>query len=149
MSATTSPPRTPAATRRGARALAVAGAAAAALAIWAVAVVAGVRLDVHQNGAVTEVGPAAVAGVALAAGLAGWAALAILDRTAPRRARTVWTALAGIVLVLSLAGPVTAAATPAAMVVLLALHLAVGAVLIFLLPARRRPGRGEVPARTE
>ncbi|MEV6986885.1 DUF6069 family protein [Sphaerisporangium sp. NPDC051017] len=111
------------------RASSVAGAAAAALALWTLAVpVGGIALDVRLGGAVQPVGAGAVAAAALGAGLAAWALLAALERllARPRRA---WTIIAVAVLVLSLAGPLGATGT-AALVTLAALHLIVGAILI-------------------
>lgn len=113
-----------------ARAVAVAGAAAAALAVWAIAVpLLGVELQVvpgsDQPGAV---GAAHVAISALLAGLAGWGSLALLERVTAR-ARRIWTVLGIVVLAASLAGPQAGVST-AATVTLAAMHLAVGGVLI-------------------
>lgn len=118
----------PAASRR-ARALAVAATVAVTLAGWAVAdPLAGVRLAVRSGDTTRVVGPASVAVVSLVVGLAAWGLLALLERMT-RRARGVWTGTALAVLVLSLAGPL-GAATTAATVSLVCLHLAAGAVLI-------------------
>jgi hypothetical protein len=74
------------------------------------------------------------------ASLAGWALLAVLERVTTR-ARTIWTSIAVVVAVLSLGGPLTAAAvTTASRAVLAALHVVVAAVLIPLL-ARTSPSR--------
>ena len=124
--------------RRLPRAGAVAGAAAAASLVWAIAVpVAGVDLAVRMGERTQDVGLGAVVGTALAAGFLGWALLAVLESRF-RRAVGVWTLVALAVLVLSLAGPLTSAATGAAATVLVALHLAVAGVLI---PALRRTAR--------
>lgn len=113
------------------RALAVAGAVIAAVVVWALAVpVAGVRLVVSAgHGGQQEVGPGLVVAVSLGAGLAGWALLAVLERWAPRPARA-WTIAALVVLLVSLTGPATAAATVPAALTLAALHLSVAAVLV-------------------
>ncbi|MEW2332639.1 DUF6069 family protein [Micromonospora chersina] len=126
-------------TRRRDRALAVLAATAATLAVWAAAVpVAGVDLAV-RGGAGTEqsVTPAAVAVSTLLAGLAGWALLALLERFTAR-ARAVWTGAAGLVLLLSLLGPLTGGVGAAATLTLVALHLAAAAVLV---PLLRRTAR--------
>ena len=128
----TAPARTAGAPRRaGERALVVVGAVAAPLGVWLVAVpLLGVDLQVRPNGGAAQtVGAGAVAAAGLTAALLGRALLALLERRTTR-ARTVWTAVAVTVLLLSLAGPVTGARTASAAAVLLALHLAVAAVLI-------------------
>jgi hypothetical protein len=105
----------------------------APLAIWAVAVpVAGLDLTATPiGGTATPVGALAVVAGALCAGLSGWALLAVLERHATRPRRT-WTVVALVVLALSLATPLTGA-TGISLLVLLSMHLAVGAVLIALL----------------
>jgi len=114
-----------------ARALPVAGGAAAALAAWAVEVpLLGIRLSIRFGAMHPQVvGAGQIAGAALAAGLLGWLLLAVLDRRTPR-ARAAWTATALVVLALSLALPLAAATTVAATAGLAAVHLAVGAVAI-------------------
>lgn len=135
----------PAGTRPGAgrraRALAVAATVAVTLAGWAVAgPLAGVRLAVRSGDTTRVVGPASVAVVSLLVGLAAWGLLALLERVTGR-ARAIWIAVALVVLVLSLAGPL-GGATPAATVSLLCLHLSAGAVLIPLLARTAARGRG-------
>lgn len=123
------------------RALAVVSAVVAALAVWVVAVpVLGVplRAVTAPEAAGQVVGAGAVATAAAVASLAGWGLLTLLERTT-RRARTAWTAVAAAVAVVSLAGPLTAGATPAATVVLVLLHLVVAGVLVSAL--RRTTGR--------
>ncbi|MDG4800734.1 DUF6069 family protein [Micromonospora sp. WMMD980] len=121
--------------RRRDRLLTVLAATAATLVGWAVAVpLAGVELTVRGGGGEQRVGPLAVAVSTLLAGLAGWALLALLDRFTGR-ARTVWTAVAAVVLLLSLLGPLTGGVGRPAMVTLVALHLLAGAVLV---PGLRR-----------
>ncbi|WP_035737061.1 DUF6069 family protein [Glycomyces arizonensis] len=111
------------------RLLIVLGACAAALALWAVAVpVAGVDLAVDQGGTETAVGPGLVAASSLAAGLAGWALLAVLERSAARAGR-IWTIIAVTVLAISALGPLGAIGA-AATSVLLGMHVVVAAVLI-------------------
>jgi hypothetical protein len=125
---------------RRTRVLAVAGAALAALAGWAIAdPVAGVDLTVRQGPDATpqEVGPAAVVLVSVLAGLAAWAALAVLERISASAGRD-WTILAGVVLVLSLTGPIAAATTTTGKAALAGMHLVVAAVLVPLLARSTR-----------
>jgi hypothetical protein len=120
------------------RLLAVAGAVVAAVVIWAIAVpVFGLELVAPpgpDETAPQAVPFGAVVMASLVASLAGWALLAVLERFLSR-GRTVWTVVASIVLVLSLAGPLLGAGVPASCRITLALmHLCVGAVLISQLP---------------
>ncbi|MFJ8107267.1 DUF6069 family protein [Streptomyces sp. NPDC096132] len=79
--------------------------------------------------------PTVVVAVAVVS-LLGWGLLALLERFAPGRARTVWTAAAAAVVVLSLFAPLFAEGLTAGnRVTLVLLHLTVGALLI---PAFRR-----------
>ena len=117
------------------RAFAVIAAVLAALVVWSVAVpLLGVGLTVRTTpgSSVQTIGAGFVVAVSLLASLLGWGLLAALERRT-QRAGTVWTAAAGVVLVLSLAGPLTAAVTTGGKVSLVALHLSVAAVLISLL----------------
>ena len=134
---------------RRTRPLAVLGAAAAALTVWAVAgPLAGVDLRVRFGSAtVQHVGPATVAIVSILAGLAAWALLAALERFTPR-ARAVWTAIALAALALSLAGPLSSGTTTATKVALAGMHLAAAAVLIPMLTARMIPGEPSVRGAT-
>ncbi|MGW0807926.1 DUF6069 family protein [Nonomuraea sp. NPDC002799] len=112
------------------RLLTVFGAPVAALAGWAAAVpLAGITLTAEMSGAPQTVGPVMVVVASLLAGLAGWALLAVLERVASRPGR-LWTIIALIVLTLSLFGPLGAGAGAAATLVLIGLHLIVGAVLV-------------------
>jgi hypothetical protein len=122
-------------------ALAVAGATVAAAVPWAVAAIAGTDLEVTSGGWTMDVGLPLVLGAALVVSLAGWGVLALLQRRLgdPRRARRIWTIIAVTVLLLSLAGPLTADATTAARVYLAHMHVAVGLVLIPGLRAAARP----------
>ncbi|MFC3502887.1 DUF6069 family protein [Micromonospora krabiensis] len=122
------------------RALAVATAVLACLAIWAIGALAGVDYTVQSPGQRAVVlGPDAIAVVALGAALLGWTSLALLERFAPRLARPIWISLAVAVTLLSF-GPVFGTeATGGAKLTLGATHVAVAVALITLLPARRRP----------
>lgn len=124
---------------RCARALAVLAAAAATVTVWAIAgPVADVDLSVQLGSATQHVGPATVAIVSIAAGLAAWGLLAALEHFTPR-ARAVWTAIALVTLALSLAGPLIDGATPATKVALTGMHLAAAVILVFMLPGRVVP----------
>lgn len=114
------------------RAVTVLVAVASALAVWAVAVsLLGVDLSIasgHDQPPML-IGFGAVAATSLAASLAGWASLAVLERFNDR-ARTIWTTTAIVVLLVSLA-PVAAVDTSGAATATLALlHLIVATVLI-------------------
>ncbi|MGV9384094.1 DUF6069 family protein [Nonomuraea sp. NPDC003707] len=110
--------------------LTVIGAPAAALAVWALAVpLSGAALTVRAGGGTQTVGPVSVIVASLVAGLAGWALLAVLERRAARPGR-VWTITALVVLVLSLFGPLGSAVGLATTLVLMLLHLVVGAVIV-------------------
>jgi hypothetical protein len=142
---------TPTTRPRRARALAVIAATLAALAVW---VITDPLLGIDLTGTtrpgsqqLQPITPALVAGASLAVALAGWALLALLERFTAR-ARTIWTAVALLVALLSLAGPMSILASTEANVLALALmHLAVAAVLIPILagtspaPARPAPAR--------
>jgi peptidoglycan/LPS O-acetylase OafA/YrhL len=119
---------TPAIRRRD-RALVVLGTIVAAVAVWAVSVVLlGVDLQAVQDGATQTIG-VAVAAAAAVPSLLGWALLAGLERFS-RRPKTIWTIVAVLVTVLSLAGPFSGAATTGSAVSLALMHLVVGAVAI-------------------
>ncbi len=114
-----------------ARALCVAGGAAAAAIVWAVEVpLLGIRLSIRFGAMHPQIVPAGqIAGAALAAGLLGWLLLAVLERRTPH-ARTAWVIAALAVLAASLTLPMAAAATVPAAIGLIAAHLAVGAAVI-------------------
>jgi Family of unknown function (DUF6069) len=125
------------------RLLAVAGAAAAALAVWAVAVpLTGIDLTVRIGGGsdTQQIGSGEVVLVSLLAGLAGWALLDLLERFTSHT-RGIWTASALVVLAVSLLGPLGGGVTTAARVALTGMHLAAAAVLIPLLARSARPRR--------
>lgn len=123
------------------RALAVLGSVAATLAVWAVAVpLAGVGLVVRvgSGSATQEIGPAMVAIVSVLVGLAGWGLLAVLEHFTTRP-RGIWIAIAVIVLLLSLSGPLSAGETVGSKVALTAMHLVAALILI---PLFARSARG-------
>ena len=114
--------------------LAVAGGVAAPALVWALAVpLLGVDLRVGAPGDDQPVGIGSVVGAAVVAGLLGWALLVVLARVVSR-ATTVWRAVALAVLLVSTGGPVAMGVGTASVVVLLALHVAVAAVLVPVLP---------------
>lgn len=77
--------------------------------------------------------------VGAVASLAGWGLLAVLERFAPAKAHLIWRIVAVVVLLLSLGGPMGGTGvTTGSRVALIFMHLAVGAVLIPLLPGRAR-----------
>jgi hypothetical protein len=139
------------------RAATVAGAAAAALAVWAMTQsIGGTQLAVRSGGSVREIGAAAVVLTAVLVGLAGWGLLAWFERAMlPERSRSrplaeastgramlrrpyrAWRLVAVAVFVVSLAGPLGGVGTGARLA-LAAMHLVVAAVLIAGLPAARR-----------
>jgi Family of unknown function (DUF6069) len=122
--------------RRTGRAITVAAAAAGALLLWTVdGPWAGLDLAVRRGDTTQHIGPVAVAVTALVAGLAAWGLLTLLERTVRRPVRA-YRIIASIVLLLSLAGPLGGVGTSSRLV-LLALHVTVGAALIIGLPGRR------------
>jgi hypothetical protein len=104
----------------------VAAAVAVALAIWALARLLDVELTVGKGADASQVGAADVLVAALLAGLAAWGVQALLAR---RGAARWWPFVGSTALAISVAGPSWLADGMAA-VVLIAMHLAVGAVLI-------------------
>jgi len=120
--------------------VAVFGATAAAVAIWIVATMAGAELTVSfgPGQPIQKITLINVVVTSLVASLAGWGLLALLRRFTAN-ARAIWTAIAIIVALLSLGGPLSAVASLGTKVSLCAMHLAVATVLITFL--RRTPGR--------
>src|SRR5882762_4547411 len=117
---------------------AVLGATAAAVAIWLVATLAGADLTVSFGSGqpIQKITVVNVVVAALVGSLAGWGLLALLRRFTAK-ARAVWTVIAIVFALLSLAGPLSAIASAGTKVSLVAMHLAVATVLIVIL---RRTG---------
>ncbi|HEY6469739.1 MAG TPA: DUF6069 family protein [Candidatus Dormibacteraeota bacterium] len=113
------------------RALGVAGAIIAAVAVWAIeASVLGLHLDIRfGTGAAQTIGVGFIVGATLFASLLGWGVLTLLERRT-LHARAIWTAMAVVVVLASLTLPLTAGTTTSTKIALVAMHLAVGAVLI-------------------
>jgi uncharacterized membrane protein len=122
------------------RALGVVGAVAAAVAVWAIAVpLLGVELLVRfGTGAPESVGIAYVLGASVIGSLAGWGLLVLLERRTSR-ARTIWTAIAVVAVLLSLSLPLYAGVSTSTKITLAVMHAGVAAVLIPVM--RRGSGR--------
>lgn len=150
MATTATPGRVTASAHRRlrSRAFAVAAAVLAAVVLWSVAVpLLGVDLTVRTTSGVSStqtIGAASVLAVSLLASMLGWGLLAALER-ATQRAGTLWTVTASVVLLLSLAGPLTTAVTTAAAVSLVLLHLSVAVTLIPLLRRTANPADARRP----
>src|SRR5258708_28705823 len=126
MSATTMQSTRPATVGRGwSRALGVAGAVLAAVAVWAVAVpVLGISLLIRFGNTAPEgVGLPAVAGGSLVLSLLGLGLLVALEKLSAN-ARTIWTSVAAVALAASLGLPLVAATTQATMGALAVMHVA-------------------------
>ncbi|HUZ68797.1 MAG TPA: DUF6069 family protein [Candidatus Saccharimonadales bacterium] len=113
------------------RALGVASAVMANLALWVVeGPILGLHLNIRfGNASAQTIAVGFVMGATLAASLMGWALLAILERRTPR-ARTIWTAIAVLALLASLSLPLYAGIAGSTKVGLALMHLAAAAVLI-------------------
>jgi Family of unknown function (DUF6069) len=113
------------------RMLSVAGAALAAVAVWTVSVpLLGTHLLIRfGDGAAQTVGIGSVVGATLVASLLGWGLLSVLERLTSR-ARSIWSGVAIVVVLVSLSLPLTAATTNSARAALALMHVAVAAVLI-------------------
>lgn len=118
--------------RRRYRVHALLGTVVAATTAWVILrEVGGVDLTVAPG----PVGLPAVVGATLVVGLAAWGLLTLLERRT-RSGHRIWRIVAVTSLVLSLAGPIAMATTPAAAGGLITLHVVVGAALIRGLPTR-------------
>ena len=119
---------------------AVLGATAAAVAIWVVATLAGADLTVSfgPGQPIQKVTVVNVVVAALVGSLAGWGLLALLRRFTIK-ARAIWTVIAIVAALLSLAGPLSTISSAGTKVSLVAMHLAVATVVIVGL--RRTRGR--------
>ena len=113
---------------------AVLGATASAIAIWAVATMAGADLTVSfgPGQPIQKITLVNVVVAALVGSLAGWGLLGLLRRFTTR-ARAIWTVTAMVAALVSLAGPLSAIASAGTKVSLVAMHLAVATVVIVVL----------------
>lgn len=114
------------------RAVTVLAGVASTLAVWAVAaLLLGIDLTVKMGHGQPPIviGFGAVAATSLAASLAGWASLAALERFTSK-ARTIWTTVAIVVLLVSFVPLAAVDASAAAKVTLASLHLVVATVLV-------------------
>jgi hypothetical protein len=118
--------------------VAVLGATAAAVVIWVVGTAAGADLTVSfgPGQPIQKITVINVIVAALVGSLAGWGLLAILRRFTAK-ARAIWTVIAIVAALLSLAGPLSTISSAGTKTWLIAMHLAVASVLIVIL--RRRP----------
>jgi predicted permease len=118
------------------RALGVAGAVMANVALWVIEVpILGLHLNIRFGTAPAQtIAVGFVIGATLAASLLAWALIATLERRTPR-ARTIWTAIAVVVLVASLSLPLYAGIAGSTKVALALMHLAAAAVLVAALRA--------------
>lgn len=99
-----------------------------ALTIWSAARLLGVELTVGKGADPSQVGPVDVLVATVLAGLLAWGAHSLLART-PRTARW-WPVVGSTAIAISLTGP-SYLADRASAVALIAMHVAVGAVLIW------------------
>jgi len=105
--------------------------AAVAAAVWWVGDAAGVTLAARSGAATRAVDVVDVVVAAVVVALLGWAARAVVARARrgrPGDGERAWLVLCGVVLLVSLLGPL-GGTTPGAVAVLLAEHVAVGAVV--------------------
>lgn len=127
-------PARPALRRRSSRAGSVAAAVGSASVIYLVASGAGVPFELTDPGK-TQPMHFTVVTIAVVAGffaLAGWAALALLERYSGRASR-IWGMLAGTVLLLSYVPIGAEHATPATKITLVLIHTTVAATLVPML----------------
>jgi hypothetical protein len=135
--------------RGRARLLGMVAAVLVAQAVWVLAkLVLGIRLQAPAGTAAPEpvdIGPLNVALASVLVSLVGWAVLAGLERLTPR-ARRIWLVAALVGLAASLSTPLSGTGvSPANRLVLVLMHLTVGAVVISVL-YRTSPGRRAHPS---
>jgi hypothetical protein len=136
---TTTAPAVPDIKQSRSRALCAAGGTLAAALAWIVEVpLLGTHLNVRfGTGHLQTIAIGQVIGVTVAASLAGWLLLALLERRTPH-ARARWTVAALAALAASLALPLAAATSTSAAAGLIVMHVTVGAAVI---PAMARTAR--------
>lgn len=120
------------------RLLAVLAAGAGAALVHVIATAAGAEMEAPMPGqgvAPVTIVNAIISG--LVAGGLGWAARALLDRFAPRKAVALWLVGASIAFLIELFPPLLADATPGTKAALLVMHVVVAAILFPVLAKRR------------
>src|SRR6266571_5380326 len=124
----------PASLRRRRRASSVAVAVVSTSVIYLAASAAAVDFRLTDPGAAQalRLNLAAIVSVTLLFGVLGWAALAVVERRS-RRARAVWSTLAGAVLLLSYVPIAIEQATPATKATLAIIHTTVALALLPML----------------
>ena len=127
----------PAARRRLLRLAGVGVTVVVTLAVWAVGVLAGADYVLRDPTGPVVVDAATTTVVTLVVALLGWTALALLERLT-RHAARIWTALAAVVVTVSMVPIFLIDATPGTQVALFFVHLAVAVLVPALLQARRR-----------
>ena len=116
------------------RSLAVAGAVGAAVVLWIVGfALLGLAPVVGAGDQEQQVTLASAAVVPLLAGAAAWGLLALLERRTARALR-IWRITGWTFLAVSLLGPLGLALAPGTLAVLVAMHVAVGTILMLGLP---------------
>ncbi len=125
------------------RAMAVLGAAIAAVAIWAIAVpLLGVHLLVRFGASAPQsVGIDYVIGASVIGSLVGWGLLALLERSTAR-ARSIWTSGAIVAVLVSVALPLSFGVSTSTKITLALMHVAVAAVVIPAMRGGPRPNLG-------
>ena len=125
------------------RAMAVIGAAIAAVVIWAIAVpLLGVHLLVRFGASAPQsVGIDYVIGASVIGALVGWGLLALLERRTTR-ARSIWTSAAIVAVLVSVALPLGFGVSTSTKVTLALMHVAVAAVVIPAMRSGSRPNLG-------
>ena len=118
-----------AAVRRRRRALGIVLAVVVTLAVWLLGHLAGADYWITDSQGAVRIDMLVTAQVTVVLGLVGWGVLALLERLS-RHGTTLWTVLAVVVVAASMIPVVLVEATTATRLALVAVHLAVGAVLV-------------------
>ena len=118
-----------AAVRRRRRALGIVLAVVVTLAVWLLGHLAGADYWITDSQGTVRIDMLVTAQVTVVLGLVGWGVLALLERLS-RHGAVLWTVLAVIVVAASMIPVVLVEATTATRLALVAVHLAVGAVLV-------------------
>lgn len=92
------------------------------------------------NGDEQEIGIVSVIAITALAGLAAWGLLALLERVTSK-AKTVWTAIAVVVFLLSLLGPLGSGVGTSSTIVLALMHAGAAATIIPLMRRSVDSGR--------